>query len=85
MSFHLPFGNPTDSELLSFISEHDITRFSQYSHLVFLPLISLDDHDEVYNPDGQIDMYNANFMCHYFHHNNVNLQKKVHRRHQIHA
>ena len=58
MSFHLPFGNLTDSQLLSFINEHDIPPFSQYSHLIFQPLISSDDHDEFYNSDSQINTYN---------------------------
>ena len=63
MSFHLPFGNLTDSELRSFTNEKDIPPFLQYSHLLFQPLISSVDHDEIYNPVSQIDTYNVNFAC----------------------
>ena len=30
------------------------------------PLISTDGHDEIYNPDSQINTYNDNFTCDYF-------------------
>ena len=48
MSFHLLFGKLTDSGFVSFIKEHDIPPFSQYSNRVFQPLISSDGHDEIY-------------------------------------
>ena len=84
MSFHLPFGNLTDCELLSFIKDRDIPPFSQYSHLVFQPLISPDGHDEIYNPDCQIDTYNNIFGCLYFDIDNKDFEKNILRRHQIH-
>ena len=77
MSLHLPFESLTDSELLSFINEHDIVPFSQYSHMVFQPLISSDGHDEIYNPDSQINTYDDNFKCdcqdYKFHHDHLSL------------
>ena len=66
MSFHLPFGCLTDFELLSFINEHDIPPFTQYSHWVFQPLIGSDGHEEVYNPDSQVDTYDDKFTSDYF-------------------
>ena len=75
MSFHLPFGNLTDSELLSFIIEHDIPPFSQYSHLDFQSLINSDGHDEILNPDSHINTNNDNFTCHYFDLDNKDLEK----------
>ena len=85
MSFHLLIGNLTDSELLSFINEHDILMFSQYSHLVFRSLVSSDGHDEIYNPDCQINTINDIFTCEYFDLDNEYLEKKVLQWHQIHA
>ena len=76
MSFHQPFGNLTDSELLSFINEHDIPPFSQYSHLVFQALMSSDSHDEISNPDSQFNKYNDNFTCDFFDLDNEDLRKK---------
>ena len=75
MSFHLPFGNVTDSELFSFINEHDIPPFSQYSHLVFQPLVSSDGHDGIYNPDSQINTTSDNFKCDYFDLDDEDLEK----------
>ena len=75
MSFHLPLGNLTDSELLSFINEYDIPPVSQYSHLVFQPLIISDGHDEIYNPESQINTYNDNFTCDCFDLDNEDLEK----------
>ena len=66
MPFRLPFGNLADSELFSFINEYGILPFSQYSHLVFQAPLSSDGHDEVYNPDSQINTYSDNFTCSYF-------------------
>ena len=64
MSFDLPFWNLTDSEMLGFINEHNISPFAQYSCLVFQPHISSDDHDEIYNPDCQVDTLNENLTYH---------------------
>ena len=75
MSFHLLFGNLTDSELLSFINELDISAFLQYSHLVFHPFISSNGLHEIYNPDSQIYTYNDNFRCDYFDLDNEDLEK----------
>ena len=75
MCFHLPFGNLTDSELLSFINEHDIPPFSQYYYLVFQPLISSDGYDKIYTPDSQLNTYNDNFTCDYFDLDNEGLEK----------
>ena len=75
MSFHLLFGNLNDSELISFTNKHDILPFSQYSHLVFQPLISSDGHDEIHNPDSQINTCNDNFTCDYFDLDNKDLEK----------
>ena len=77
MSVHLPFGNVTDSELLSFIYEHDIPPFSQYSHFVIQRLISSHGHDVIYNPDSQFDIYNDNFTCHLFDLDNEDLEKII--------
>ena len=75
MSFHLPFGNLTDSALLSFINEHAVPTLSPYSHLVFQPVISSDGHDEMYKPDSQINTYNDNFTCDYFDLDNEDFEK----------
>ena len=75
MSFDLPFGNLTDYELLSFINEHDILSFSQCYHLVFQPLVISENHNEIYNPDGQINTYNNKFTCNYFDLDNKDLDK----------
>ena len=75
MSFHLPFGGLTDSELLSFINEYDVPPFSQKSHLVLQPLISSDGRDEIYNPESQINTNNDNFTCDYFDLDNEDLEK----------
>ena len=63
MSFHQQFAYLTDSELLSYIIEHDILPFSQYSHLVLQPLISSDGYDEIYNPESQINTLNDILTC----------------------
>ena len=75
MSFHLPFGNQTDTDLLPFISEHDIPPFSRYSHQVFQPFTSSDGHDEICNPDRQINTYNDNLTCDNFDLDNEDLEK----------
>ena len=75
MSFHLTFGNLSDSELLLFLNEHYIVPFSQYSHLVFQPLVRSDGQDETYNQDSQNNTYNDNFTCDYFDLDNEVLEK----------
>ena len=72
MSFHLPFGNLTDSELPPFIKNHDTPPFSQCTYLVIQPPTSSDGHDEFYNPDSQL---NDNFKCGNFDLDNEDFEK----------
>ena len=77
MSFHLPFGNLSDPGTLSFINEHEIQLFLQYSHKLFQPLMSSDDLDEFCNPDSQLNTNNDEYTCDYFDHDNENLEKNL--------
>lgn len=75
MSFYLLFRNLTDSEILTFIYERNIPASAHYTHYVFQPPKSSDDHGQVYNPDRQVDTFNDKLTCHYFELDNKDIEK----------